>query len=152
MIKILFVCHGNICRSPMAELVFKKMIELLGISNDFYVESKGTSNEEEGNPVYRQMIPTYKELGIDYSKHKARQIQKDDYDKFDYIIGMDRFNRVNLYNFFKGDPDRKIHLLLDFTDNPRDIIDPWYYETYDETYEDILLGIRHLLLKLGYKI
>lgn len=152
MVKVLFVCHGNICRSPMAELIFKKMIELLNISDDFYVESKGTSNEEEGNPVYRQMIPTYEALGIDYSKHKARQIKKEDYDKFDYIIGMDKFNRVNLYNFFKGDPDKKIHLLLDFTDNPRDIIDPWYYETYNETYEDILLGLRHFLLKLGYKI
>ena len=94
MVKVLFVCHGNICRSPMAELVFKKMIELLGISNDFHVESKGTSNEEEGNPVYKQMIPTYEALGIDYSKHKARQIQKEDYDKFDYIIGSVHYIKI----------------------------------------------------------
>ena len=106
MVKVLFVCHGNICRSPMAELVFKKMVELLNISSDFHIESKGTSNEEEGNGVYKEMISTYKALKIDYSKHKARQIQKDDYDNFDYIIGFDRFNRVNLYNFFKGDPDK----------------------------------------------
>ena len=99
MIKILFVCHGNICRSPMAELVFKKCIQLLGIEKDFHVESKGTSNEEEGNPVYNQMIPTYKELGIDYSKHRARQIKKEDYEKFDYIIGFDRQNTfiIRLY-------------------------------------------------------
>ena len=104
MVKILFVCHGNICRSPMAELVFKKCIELLGIEKDFHVESKGTSNEEEGNPVYDQMIPTYKELGIDYSKHRARQIKNEDYEKFDYIIGFDRHNRINLYNFLSGSP------------------------------------------------
>jgi protein-tyrosine phosphatase len=152
MVKVLFVCHGNICRSPMAELVLKKMVEILNISSDFHIESKGTSNEEEGNGVYKEMISTYKALDIDYSKHKARQIQKEDYDKFDYIIGFDRYNRVNLYNFFKGDPDKKIHLLLDFTSSPRDIIDPWYYETYDETYNDILLGLRHFLLKLGYQL
>ena len=112
MIKVLFVCHGNICRSTMAEFVFKQCIKLLNIEDKFYVESAGTSNEEEGNPVHTGTKKILDKLGIDCSLKRARQIKKSDYEKFDYIIGMDRFNKSNLYRFFNGDKDNKISLLL----------------------------------------
>ena len=149
MIKVLFVCHGNICRSTMAEFVFKQCIKLLNIEDKFYVESAGTSNEEEGNPVHNGTKKILDKLGIDCSLKRARQIKKSDYEKFDYIIGMDRFNKSNLYRFFNGDKDNKISLLLDFTPTPRDVIDPWYYDNFEETYDDILYGIKHFLKKLN---
>ena len=145
MVKILFVCHGNICRSTMAEFVFKDIISKRGISNDFYVESAGTSDEEEGNKVHKGTSKILDRLLIDYSNKRARKITLSDYEKFDYIIGMDRYNLINMFNFFKGDKDKKISLLLDYTNNPRDVIDPWYYDNFEETYEDILLGINCFL-------
>lgn len=149
MIKILFVCHGNICRSTMAEFVFKDYVKKLNLEDNFYVESAGTSNEEHGNPVHRGTKKILDRLNIDCSTKRARQIKLSDYDKFDYIIGMDKYNRMNLYNFFKGDKDNKISLLLDFTPTPRDVIDPWYYDNFEETYDDILYGIKHFLKKLN---
>lgn len=151
MIKVLFVCHGNICRSTMAEFLLKDYVKKLGIENEFYIESAGTSNEEEGNPVYPGTIRILNSLGIDCSKKRARKITKDDYKKFDYLIGMDRYNIANMIRFFGSDKDNKISLLLDFTPTPRDVIDPWYYGNFDETYNDCMYGIKHFIDKIYNK-
>ena len=151
MIKVLFVCHGNICRSTMAEFLLKDYVKKLGIENEFYIESAGTSNEEEGNPVYPGTIRILNSLGIDCSKKRARKITKDDYKKFDYLIGMDRYNIANMIRFFGSDKDNKISLLLDFTPTPRDVIDPWYYGNFDETYNDCMYGIKYFIDKIYNK-
>lgn len=151
MIKVLFVCHGNICRSTMAEFLLKDYVKKLGIENEFYIESAGTSNEEEGNPVYPGTRRILNSLGIDCSKKRARKITKDDYKKFDYLIGMDRYNIANMIRFFGSDKDNKISLLLDFTPTPRDVIDPWYYGNFDETYNDCMYGIKHFIDKIYNK-
>ncbi len=141
MIKVLFVCHGNICRSTMAEFLFKYFVKQKGIDDLFYIESAGTSSEEEGNPVYPGTKKILDRFNIDYSKKRARRIVSSDYDTFDYIIGMDKYNKINLIRFFNYDSKKKISLLLDYTDSPRDVIDPWYYDNFEETYKDIMLGI-----------
>ena len=151
MIKILFVCHGNICRSTMAEFLFKYEISKLGLEKEFYVESAGTSSEEIGNPVHygtRRILDRFK---IDYSLKRARQIEKRDYEKFDYIIGMDEYNLRNLIRFFKNDYKHKISLLLDYTSFPRDVDDPWYSGDFEQTYLDIIEGINGILDKLNVR-
>lgn len=145
MIKVLFVCHGNICRSTMAEFLFKYYLRENNLENMFYVESAGTSNEEEGRPVHQGTRKILDRLNIDYSSKRARKIIKDDYNYFDYIIGMDEYNRRNLLRFFGNDPKKKISLLLDYTSTPRDVIDPWYSNNFEKTYEDIMLGITKFL-------
>ena len=144
---ILFVCHGNICRSPMAEFVMKKEAEKAGRSADFYVESAAVSSEEIGNPVYppaRRLLAAH---GIDCSGKTARRIRPEDYEKFDLIIGMDNSNMVRLRRFFPEDPEGKIVRLLDLTDTPGEVDDPWYSGDFEQTYKDVFAGVHALLSK-----
>ena len=145
MTKILFVCYGNICRSTMAEFLLKDLVEKRGIAKDFYIESAATSTEEIGNPVHYGTKRVLDRLNIDCSKKRARQIVKADYDKFDYIIGMDELNRRTLKNYYNGDPQGKISLLMDYTDNPREVADPWYTHNFEATFNDVSEGLEALL-------
>lgn len=148
MIKILFVCHGNICRSPMAEFVMKDMVEKQGIAKDFYIASAATSTEEIGNGVHYGTRKKLAEFGISTDGKHAVQLKKSDYDKYDYIIGMDSWNMRNMKRMLPEDKDNKLHLLLDFSANPRDIADPWYTDDFDTTYDDILEGCTALMNKI----
>ena len=130
MIKILFVCYGNICRSPMAEFVMKDLVNKKGESQDFYIESAATSTEELGNGVHRGTRQILDGLGIDYSSKRARQITKADYQKFDYIVGMDAMNKRDMLRVFGEDKEEKISLLLDWTGEYRDVADPWYTRNF----------------------
>lgn len=125
VIRILMVCHGNICRSPMAEFVMKDMIEKERLSDCFYVASAATSTEEIGNPVHRGTREKLKQYGISTEGKYAVQISRKDYDKYDYLIAMDKRNVVNMLRILGGDPKGKVKQLLDFSNNPRDIADPW---------------------------
>lgn len=145
MIKILFVCHGNICRSPMAEFVMKDLVRKAGRAAEFSIVSAATSTEELGNPVYppaRRMMAAH---GIDCTGKTARQLRKADYAQYDYLIGMDQANFRNMQRMCGGDPDGKIHLLLDFTDRPGQVADPWYTGDFQATWEDVLEGCEGLL-------
>lgn len=145
MIKILFVCHGNICRSPMAEFVMKDLVRKAGRAEEFSIASAATSTEELGNPVYppaRRMMAAH---GIDCTGKTARQLRKADYAQYDYLIGMDQANFRNMQRMCGGDPDGKIHLLLDFTDRPGQVADPWYTGDFQATWEDVLEGCEGLL-------
>ena len=126
MIKVLFICHGNICRSPMAEFVMKKLVSDAGLSDRIYVESAATSTEELGNSVYPQTRKKLASVGINCDGKTARQMRKDDYDKFDYLIGMDSANIRNMNRIAGGDPDGKIYKLLTFAGREQDVADPWY--------------------------
>ena len=145
MVKILFVCHGNICRSPMAEFVMKDLVRKAGRAEEFSIASAATSTEEIGNPVYppaRRMLAAH---GIDCTGKTARQLRKADYAQYDYLIGMDQANFRNMQRMCGGDPDGKIHLLLDFTDRPGQVADPWYTGDFQATWEDVLEGCEGLL-------
>lgn len=148
MIKILFVCHGNICRSPMAEFVMKDMVEKKGIADKFYIASAATSTEEIGNGVHHGTRKKLAQYGISTEGKRATQLKKSDYDKYDYILGMDSWNMRNMRHMLPEDKDNKIHLLLDFSANPRDIADPWYTGDFETTYDDILEGCTSLLDKI----
>ena len=139
-IKILFVCHGNICRSPMAEFVMKKMVKEQGRDSLFEISSAATSTEEIGNPVYPPVRKLLGEKGLSCKGKTARQITRADYDYYDYIIGMEQYNLRNMRYIFPEDTQNKIHLMLDFTDNPRDVSDPWYTGRYEEAFRDICEG------------
>ena len=149
MIKILFICHGNICRSPMAEFVLRDMVKRRGLSDELYIESAATSSEELGNPVYPPARKKLMEHGIDPSGKTARRITRADYEGFDYLIGMDYWNRRNMMKAFSDDPEHKIYLLRDFTDSPGEIDDPWYTRDFETAYQQIREGceglIRHLM-------
>lgn len=145
MIKVLFVCLGNICRSPMAEYVFKNMAEKDRSGIEFFVDSAATSNEEEGNGIHYGTRRKLEEEGIPYGEHKSRKITLKDYDKFDYIIGMEESNIRNILRIIGEDPEKKVHRLLDFSERPRDIADPWYTGNFDKTYDDVVEGCRALL-------
>lgn len=140
MIKILFVCHGNICRSPMAEFVFRDMLKNNNLSEKVYVASSATSTEEIGNPVHHGTRRKLAEFGIYADGKYAVQLKKSDYDKYDYIFGMDSQNIRNIHRIIKSDPQHKVQRLLDLTPSPRDIADPWYTGNFDITYNDILEG------------
>lgn len=140
MYKVLFVCHGNICRSPMAEFLLKNMVEKIGDKNDFTIESAATSTEEIGNPVHPRTRGTLAKHGIVVEGKRARLLTKNDYDKFDYIIGMDSENIKNILKITGADTANKVHLLLEFTGESRDIKDPWYTGDFDTTYDDIYRG------------
>ncbi|MGM9970768.1 MAG: low molecular weight protein-tyrosine-phosphatase [Anaeroplasma sp.] len=142
MIKVLFVCHGNICRSPMAEFIFKDYVNKKGKTNEFLIDSCATSSEEIGNSIHHGTRMILDKYDVDYSKKRARKITKDDYYRYDYIIAMDHYNLINLRPYIFGDPERKVHLLLEFADVNRDISDPWYTGNFIETENDILLGIK----------
>ena len=141
MIKIMFVCYGNICRSPMAEFLMKKMVEDLGEENKFFIESSATSSEEIGSPVYYGTAEILDRLNIDYSKKRAKKLTLSDYDKYDYFVGMDEYNRRAMQRIFNGDAKGKVSLVLDYTATPRDVSDPWYTRDFEKTYQDLVLGL-----------
>lgn len=145
MIKVLFVCLGNICRSPMAEFLFKDMVKKKKLEKTFLIESAGTSNEEEGNPVHYGTKSKMSELGISTEGKYARKLKKDDYDKYDYILAMETRNVKDSIRIFGGDKDNKVHKLLDYSNNPRDIADPWYTRNFEDTYNDIMEGLEAFL-------
>lgn len=142
MTKILFVCHGNICRSPMAEFVMKY---LTAGRDDFYISSAATSTEEIGNEVHYGTVNILKKKGVPNPGHRAVQLTKADYDKYDYLIGMDSWNIRNILRITDGDFKNKVHKLLDFTSRGGDISDPWYTGDFDTTYNDVLEGCTALL-------
>ncbi len=144
MVKILFVCHGNICRSPMAEFLFKDYVLKMGKDDSFYIESAATSREEIGNSVHYGTARILDSYNIDYSKKRARQMTKEDYKSFDYIIYMDSYNLYNMRKFIGDDPLNKCHLLLEYAGLNRDISDPWYTGNFIKTRDDILMGIEGL--------
>ena len=148
MTKILFVCHGNICRSPMAEFVMKDMVQKAGLSKEFYIASAATSTEELGNPVYPPSRRKMAEHGIDCSGKTARQMTRRDYDEYDLIIGMDSWNMRNMRRICGGDPEGKLRLMLDYTDRPGDVADPWYTGDFEATWQDVNAGCRGLLADL----
>ena len=150
MIKILFVCHGNICRSTMSQSIFSQMVKERGLKDQFIIDSCATSTEEIGNPPHRGAVRKLKEMGIPLIPHRARQITKKDYETFDYIIGMDSWNMRNLNRMLKGDPEGKVYKLLSFSGSGRDIADPWYTGDFDPTYDDIVEGCEAFLKYLGY--
>ncbi|MBO5459576.1 MAG: low molecular weight phosphotyrosine protein phosphatase [Lachnospira sp.] len=145
MIKILFVCHGNICRSPMAEFVMKDLVKKKGIEEQFYIASAATSTEEIGNPIYPPARRKLAQVGIRTDGKTARQMTRQDYDKFDYLIGMEDVNVRNMLRITGGDPDGKISRLLDYTGRPGNIADPWYTGNFDDTYDDVLKGCESLI-------
>ena len=150
MIKILFVCHGNICRSTMAESVLTHMVKQRHIDHLFEINSAATSREEIGNPPHHGTVNKLRQVGIPLIPHRAVQMTKSDYEKYDYLIGMDDWNIRNMLRIAGSDPDHKIRKLLSFTDSERDIADPWYTGNFDETYDDIIEGCEAFLRSLGY--
>ena len=150
MIRVLFICHGNICRSPMAEFLLKSMVQEKGISDQFCIASAATSTEEIGNPVHYGTRKKLSEYGISCKGKYAVQMTRADYDRYDYLIGMDQWNIRNMQRIAGKDEKGKIRRLLDFTDHPRDIADPWYTGNFDITYEDIREGCEALLRYLGF--
>ena len=145
MIKVLFVCLGNICRSPMAEFIFKDMVKKEELEDKIYIESAATSMEEYGNNMYYLAKEKLLQEGIPFSKRSSRPITKQDYQKFNYIIGMEERNIRSILRIVGEDTDNKISRLLDFTDNPRDIADPWYTGNFNITYLQIVEGCKALL-------
>lgn len=141
MIKIMFLCHGNICRSPMAEFICKEMAKGLPV----YIESKAVSREEIGNHIYPQAAATLKKHNIPMTPHKARQITREDYEEFDYVIVMEQYNMPRLMRIIGEDDQNKVCRLLDFTENPKDIEDPWYSGNFEKVYNEITEGCRALL-------
>ena len=145
MIKVLFVCHGNICRSPMAEFVMKKLVKDAGLDSKIAVDSCATSREEIGNDMYPPAKQKLREKGVPFAKRAARQITKADYVAADYVVAMDRYNLRNLDRVLGGDPDGKISLLLSHAGRSADISDPWYTGDFESTYRDVLEGCSALL-------
>ena len=145
MTKILFVCHGNICRSPMAEFVMKDMVKKAGQEKNFQIASAATSAEKIGHSVYPPARRKLVEHGIQCDGHTARQLANHDYDKYDLLIGMDQANLRNMHRICGGDYADKMHLLLDFTDCPGDVADPWYTDDFEATWRDVLEGCQGLL-------
>lgn len=148
MTKILFVCHGNICRSPMAEFVMKDLVEKAGLQDQFEIASAATSTEEIGNPVYPPARRKLAEHGIGCAGHAARQMQRADYDRYDLLIGMDNANVRNMRRICGGDPDGKIRMLMDYTGCAREVADPWYTGDFEQTWRDVLAGCQALLRDL----
>ena len=156
MIKIMFVCHGNICRSPMAEFIMKDLIAKRNLSDDFFISSSATSSEEIwngiGNPVYPPAEAELKKHGIFCNGKRAVQLKPQDYEKYDLFICMDENNLRNIKRIFKTDPDNKINKLMNYEGSCKDVADPWYYGNFDVTYNDILSGCKALLKELGCDI
>ncbi len=149
MIKVMFVCHGNICRSPMAEYVFKKMIKDMKLEDNFIIESSATSSEEIGSDIHYGTKRILDKYNIPYQMREAKRFRKEWYDSFDYIILMDQNNKRNLYKIIENDPNHKVKMLLEYAGESRDIADPWYNGNFEKTYEDIVIGlnsfIKHIL-------
>ena len=146
MTRLLFVCHGNICRSPLAEFVMKDLAESSGLAGQFHIESAATSTEELGNPVYPPARRKLAEHGIDCAGKTARQLKKADYTAYDLLIGMDGANIRNMQRICGGDPEGKIKLLLDYAGRPgQEVADPWYTGDFEATWQDVLAGCKGLL-------
>lgn len=145
MTKILFVCHGNICRSPMAEAVFRHMLEERGLGERFAVDSAAVSAEEIGNPVYPEANRTLVAHGLPASNHHAWQLTRADYDRYDFFIGMDQENIYRMRQIFGGDSQHKVGLLLAYTEHPREVEDPWYTGRFDRVFDLITQGCQALL-------
>ena len=150
MIKILFVCHGNICRSPMAEFVMKDMVRA-GLEDRFLIASKAARRDELGNDTHYGTKAKLRQMGVPFAKRRATLLDRSDYDAYDYLIGMDEENMRDMLRLFGGDPNGKIYKLLRFADEDRDVADPWYTGNFDETYEDVLKGCTALLRMIGKK-
>lgn len=148
MIRVLFVCHGNICRSPMAEFILKDMVKKRGIAEQFHIASAATSSEELGNPVYPPARKKLKEHGIDPSGKTARRMTKEDYEEYDYLLAAEQYNIRNMLRITGGDPEQKISRLLDFSKRPRDIDDPWYTGDFTTAWNDIVEGCEAFLAYL----
>lgn len=141
MIRVLFICHGNICRSPMAEFLFRDMLMKRGLIHNFLVASAATSQEEIGNTVYPHAKEKLSSLGIDCFGKTARQVTKQDYKDYDYLLVMEEYNIRNLMRILRDDPEKKVYRLLDFASRPRDIADPWYTGNFHTTHTDIMEGL-----------
>ena len=149
MIKVLFVCHGNICRSPMAEFIMKDLVKKAGLEQEFHIESAATSTEEIGNPVYPPARRKLAEHGISCAGKTARQLRREDYGRWDLIVGMDRANLRNMERICGGDPEHKLCLLMDFTDRPGEVADPWYTGDFESTWRDVSRGCAALLERIS---
>ena len=145
MIKVLFICHGNICRSTMAESVFTHMVRGRGIEDMFEINSAATSREEIGNTPHYGTVGKLRQVGIPLVPHRAKQMTKEDYQYYDYLIGMDSANIRNMNRIAGGDPEEKIYKLLTFAGSSRDVADPWYTGDFDATYRDVLEGLEGFL-------
>ena len=146
MIKILFVCHGNVCRSTMAEYIMKHLVEKSCKADKLYIDSAATSSEELGSPVHPGTRRKLLQAGIPCGSHRARLLRREEYDEFDLIIGMDDRNMRGMLRIFGGDPEGKLHVLLDYADRPgQGIADPWYTGDFDATFADVTEGCRGLL-------
>ena len=145
MIKICFVCLGNICRSPMAEFIMKEKIKKNNLQDKFIIESKGTSYEEEGNDIYPNVKRLLDEKNISYTRRCATTLVEEDYEKYDYFIGMYQNNIRNMKYLFNNDPNNKVYRLLDFTSLKKDVEDPWYTRNFEKVYEEINIGCDKLL-------
>ena len=151
MIKVLFVCHGNICRSPMAEFVMKDLVRKAGLEDRFLIASKAARRDELGNDTHYGTKAKLRQMGVPFAKRRATLLDRSDYDAYDYLIGMDEENIRDMLRLFGGDPNGKIYKLLRFADEDRDVADPWYTGNFDETYEDVLKGCTALLRMIGKK-
>ncbi|MBR2253791.1 MAG: low molecular weight phosphotyrosine protein phosphatase [Prevotella sp.] len=149
MTSILFVCHGNICRSPMAEFVMKDLVRKAGLEARFLIESAATSTEELGNGVYPPARRKLAQHGIDCTGKTARQMNRADYQRYDMLIGMDTWNIRNMQRICGGDPDGKISMLMDYTSRPGDVADPWYTGDFEATWQDVSEGCQALLKKIA---
>ena len=151
MHKILFVCHGNICRSPMAHYILQDRVKKAGIADRFCIASVAVSREELGNPVYPPARRKLSEHGISCAGKTARQLRKADYVQYDYLVGMDSANYRNMQRICGGDPEEKISLLLDYTNHPGSVADPWYTGDFEATWRDVLDGCQGLLAEILQK-
>lgn len=152
MTKILFICHGNICRSTMAEFYMKHIVNKAGLNDSIYIESAGTSCEEIGNDIHYGTKQKLDEMGIPYTRRKARQVTVDDYHNFDYLIIMDENNGRNLKRIIGNDIDSKVYKAMSFVGESSDVKDPWYTGNFDETYDDISRSCDALLAVLKEKL
>lgn len=150
MIRILFICHGSICRSPMCKYYFQDLIERKGLAGEVEADCAATSTEEIGNPVHRGTREKLRQAGISCEGYRARQMRRGDYAQYDYLIGMDQWNIRNMKAIAGGDPQRKIHKLLEFAGSDRDVADPWYTGDFDATWRDVEAGCAGLLAYLGF--
>ena len=151
MIKILFICHGNICRSTMAQSVFAHMVRQKGLEDMFEIDSAATSREEIGNSPHYGTVRKLQQVGIPVISHRARQMTKQDYEYYDYLIGMDTANIRNMNHIVGGDRDGKIYKMLSFAGSGRDVADPWYTGDFDATYRDVVEGLQSFLEYLKLK-